>query len=112
MLRRSDRALLEQVQAFQADIAFIVGRHGSIEDALADIEGQYSLMLCLSQIGELIGKVSDEDLRSRLPVRMAAGLRNIIVHNYQGIDVRVVASTIEVSLPELSILVDKILSED
>ncbi len=53
MSLKSDTARLEQILVYIADIDKIVSRHKSIANTLNDIEGQYAIMLCLSQIGEL-----------------------------------------------------------
>ena len=44
------------------------------------------MMLCLSQIGELLGKIESLGIVDQLPVRLETGLRNVIIHNYDGID--------------------------
>ena len=90
MSLKSDTAKLEQVIAYIDDIIEIVSRHENIVRTLDDIEGQYAVMLCLSQIGELLGKIESVSIIKRLPVRLATGLRNTISHNYDGIDLTIV----------------------
>jgi uncharacterized protein with HEPN domain len=111
MSRRADLARLERLESYISDIFTIVERHGSIADTLNDLEGQYAIMLCLTQIGEQIGKIEDPDFVSQLPVRMAAGLRNIIVHNYEGVELTIIGNTVRDSLPELRTTIRKILEE-
>lgn len=101
MSRKADLARLERLDSYINDIFSIVDRHGSIADTLDDLEGQYAVMLCLTQIGEQIGKIEDPDFVLQLPVRMAAGLRNIIVHDYEGVELTIIANTVRDSLPEL-----------
>lgn len=101
MSPESDRPRLETILKYIDDIERIIQRHESIEKALLDIEGQYALMLCFIQIGELLNKIKSEEYKAMLPVKFAVGLRNIIVHNYDGIDVQIVKNTIVKSLPEL-----------
>lgn len=43
-------------------------------------------MMCLVQIGEIIQKIENIEIRSKLPIRETGGFRNLIVHNYEGID--------------------------
>jgi uncharacterized protein with HEPN domain len=101
MSRKTDMARLDRVLSFIADIEEIVGRHGSIDATLGDKEGQYALMLCLGQIGELLGKVESVDLIEKLPVRMAQALRNIIVHDYEGLEFAIIRKLLQDSLPSL-----------
>lgn len=112
MSRSSDIARLEQVLVYLDDIRAIVKRHKTVALTLSDKEGQYAVLLCLSQIGELLGKVESPELRGALPIKMAIGLRNIIVHNYEGVDMNIVANTIEESLPGLKSTVAGILQEE
>ncbi len=108
---RSDTAKLEQILSCITDISEIINRHGEIVDTLNDMEGKYAVMLCLSQIGELLGKIESNDIAAKLPVRPAIGLRNIITHNYDGIDLVIVENTIRNQIPELKDLNVSILGD-
>lgn len=112
MSRKADFARLEGIVGYVDDIFAIVGRHGSITNTLNDMEGQYAVMLCLTQIGELLGKVQEPELASQLPVRMAGGLRNIIVHDYEGVEMTIIGNTIRESLPELRLTVQALLDAE
>ena len=101
MSLRSDTARLEQIFVYIADIAEIISRHETIVKTLNDLEGQYAVMLCLSQIGELLGKIETPGFIDKLPVRVATGLRNIINHDYDGIDLTIVENTVSHDIPEL-----------
>jgi uncharacterized protein with HEPN domain len=71
MSRKADLARLEQVLTYIDDVAEIVKRHKTAERTLKDKEGQYAVLLCLTQIGELLGKISTPEFVERLPVRLA-----------------------------------------
>lgn len=102
MSRKSDLARLESIIMYIDDIHEIIKRHSqSISKTLEDKEGQYAIMMCLVQIGELVSKIEDPDISSKLPVKLASGLRNIIVHDYEGVDPVIVVSTVNESLPGL-----------
>lgn len=101
MSTKSDTARLEQVVAYIDDINEIIFRHKNVINTLNDLEGQYAVMLCLSQIGELLGKIESGDIAEQLPVRFAVGLRNIISHDYDGIDLTIVETTLLHDIPEL-----------
>jgi uncharacterized protein with HEPN domain len=59
------------------------------------------VMMCLVQIGELLGKIESPKLREKLPVQLAANMRNVIVHNYEGVDKQIIRLTVLESLPRL-----------
>lgn len=101
MSLKSDTARLEQILLYIDDISKIVTRHKTIIRTLEDIEGQYAVMLCLSQIGELLGKIETTDFIDKLPMRVATGLRNIINHDYDGINLTIVENTVLHNIPEL-----------
>ena len=98
---KSDTARLEQVLEYIDDITRIVFRHENIVRTLEDLEGQYAVRLCLSQIGELLGKIETRYFVEKLPVRVAAGLRNIINHDYDGINLTIVENTVTDDIPQL-----------
>ena len=111
MSLKSDTARLEQILAYIADIMEIVSRHKTIVKTLNDLEGQYAIMLCLSQVGELLGKIESTDIADRLPVRMATGLRNVISHNYDGVDLTIIENTVIKDIPELKNTIISILHD-
>ena len=111
MSLKSDTARLEQILAYIDDIDEIISRHKTIVKTLNDLEGQYAVMLCLSQVGELLGKIESPDIANHLPVRLAIGLRNVISHNYDGIDLTIVENTVIHNIPELKKTITSILHD-
>jgi uncharacterized protein with HEPN domain len=57
----------------------------------------------LSQLGELANKVDEEfeQKHTDIPWRQVYGLRNRIVHDYEGVNLKLVWEIIEIDLPEL-----------
>ncbi len=57
----------------------------------------------LSQIGELSNKVDEEfeEQNPQIPWRQLYGLRNRIVHDYEGVNLKLVWEIIRTDLPEL-----------
>ncbi len=57
----------------------------------------------LSQLGELANKVDSEfrQIHSHIPWRQIYGLRNRIVHDYEGVNLKLVWEIIADDLPEL-----------
>ena len=61
-------------------------------------------------IGEISKRVSN-DLKNTyydIPWREMAGMRDKLIHDYMGVDLDVVWTTIEVDIPRLSVLLKKI----
>lgn len=86
MSKKSDIAKVEKIYKYILDIEKIVAKHKTIDKTIDDLEGQYAVMMCLVQIGEHLGKIETEEIRILLPVREANDFRNIIVHNYDGLE--------------------------
>lgn len=109
MSLKSDQARLEYILKMIQDIALVSGRHGGVREALKDTEGHHALMMCCLQIGETLNRIQDPVVRENLPVALAYGLRNIIAHNYLGINPEVIAITIEKDIPDLQVAINKML---
>jgi uncharacterized protein with HEPN domain len=101
MSKRSDLAKVELILKYISDIQKIIERHGSIDKALDDYEGEYALMMCLAQIGEAVNKISEPEILSKIPVSKISGMRNRIVHGYEDIDKIIIAEVLTVHLPDL-----------
>ena len=59
--------------------------------------------VCLIQIGELAGKLSDEarEISKDIPWKQIRGLRNVCAHNYGNLSLESVWVTISEDLPAL-----------
>ena len=75
---------------------------------------QRASVLSLIIIGEETSKVS-KDLKlkyTNIPWKLISGIRNKMVHNYDGIDTAIVWKTIRDDIPQLKIQIEKILFEE
>ena len=88
------RAYAEQAMQFKADMNF--------ETFSKDAKTMSACVFNLSQIGELAGRLEDEFIEenSHIPWRKMIGMRNRIVHDYEGIRINIVWDVIVDSLPE------------
>ena len=109
MFKRSDLARLELILKDIRDIQIIVGKHGTIDNTLSDTEGGYAIMMCITQIGEAVNKIEDENILAELPASKITGLRNRIVHGYEDIDSKIISETIKTHIPDLKIVVESFL---
>ena len=74
----------------------------SYEDFLTDKKTQSAVIMQLEVVGELAKRVSEE-IRSDIdvPWKQMAGLRNLVAHNYFGLDLKIVWRTVSESAPEV-----------
>lgn len=85
----------------------------SVEDYREDLAYRDACSLCVAQIGELIGGIS-EDLKERnqdIEWSRIKGLRNIIDHNYGSIKTDLMWMVLTVRIPELKSRCSSIVEE-
>jgi uncharacterized protein with HEPN domain len=101
-LTSRDLGYLEDIRLHANDALAIANRIGR-ESFLADRTMQHAVIRCLTVIGEAANRVSVE-MRETLPDIAwgeAVGLRNVLVHEYQRIDLSRVWTIVETDLPPL-----------
>jgi uncharacterized protein with HEPN domain len=101
-LTSRDLGYLEDMRLHAADALAIAHRIGR-ETFLADRTMQHAVIRCLTVIGEAANRVS-ADTQNALPEIAwgeAVGLRNVLVHEYQRIDLARVWTIVEDDLPPL-----------
>ncbi|MDE6601413.1 MAG: DUF86 domain-containing protein [Lachnospiraceae bacterium] len=59
--------------------------------------------MCIIQIGELVGRLSDEFLEEneQIPWRAIKGMRNLHAHDYERVDLDIVWNTLTEDIPDL-----------
>jgi uncharacterized protein with HEPN domain len=85
----------------------------SLEAFSKDRKTRDAVLYNLQVVGEAIKKVPEE-VRSRHPDiewKKIAGLRDILVHEYFGIDVDIVWDVVANKLPDLKLQIEKILAD-
>ena len=101
---KRDLEILRKIVKYCDDIEYFVQLYGSDESDFCDnLSLQYGCVFSLSQVGEHVKKLSSEFIEDQQQTdwRGIAGLRNLIVHNYEGVDVLRVRSTILNKVPAL-----------
>ncbi|MDI3548709.1 MAG: hypothetical protein PWR10_2361 [Halanaerobiales bacterium] len=68
----------------------------------------------LEIIGEAAGNISDDikNKYSNIPWRRMIGLRNIVIHDYFGVDLNIIWEIIKVNLPETKPLINKVMDNE
>ena len=80
------------------------------EQFCADTKLVEACVFNLSQMGELSNRVDEEFAKERadIPWRYLYGLRNRIVHDYEGVNLKLIWQIIEEDLPQLKESLKKI----
>ena len=104
-LSERDLHILERIQAYCEDIFETVNRFGdSYEAFCSDKAYRNACALCILQIGELAGHLSEEfrAQHAQMPWNEIKAMRNIVAHAYGSISVQMTWETIEQDIPALS----------
>ena len=74
-----------------------------LDDFLASNEKQYAVIRALEIIGEAAAQIPTEIrvLYPAIPWREMVGMRNVVIHNYSGVDETVIWRTVQDDLPPL-----------
>lgn len=108
-----DRAYLVDIrEAALLAVQYVSGK--TYDDFLADTQCQDAVIRRIALIGEAARRVSEETRREhpRFPWREMVSMRNLVIHEYDEIDLAVVWDTVNKSLPELMTLLDDLLPAD
>ena len=82
-----------------------IARFGdSVETLRVDNIYKNATAMCVLQIGELVGNLSDDFISSHteMPWKQIKGMRNIAAHGYEKFDIDVLWQTLKSDLPDLA----------
>ena len=67
--------------------------------------------MCIIQIGELVGRLSDEFIEEHndVPWHAIKAMRNLHAHDYERVDLEIVWDTLTNEIPELKETIEKML---
>ena len=99
-----DEIILKKIIQYSEEIAETITRFELTQDKFSgDFIAKNAISMCILQIGELVGKLSDEfkNRNSKMPWRDIKAMRNIAAHNYGEIDVDILWETATNDIPLL-----------
>ena len=114
-MKQADVTLLKKMIGYCDDITAMVQRFGADEAVYRkDRAYQYATSMCILQIGELAGRLSDEGKAAspEIPWRLIRGMRNIYAHNYEKAEPRILWQTITEDIPALRGQIQGILEKE
>ena len=99
-----DLSILEHIVVYCEQIEQTIARFGD-DYAVFQTDPIYrnASALCILQIGELVGKLSDEfrAAHSEIPWRQIKAMRNIVAHSYGTVDAETTWEVITSDIPDL-----------
>ena len=101
-----DRAyLLDITEAASLALSYV--RELTIDDFLQDIQCQDAVIRRIEIIGEAAKRVSVQtrDMHPEVPWATMIGMRNLMIHDYDDVDMDIVWDTVHRDLPELLALI-------
>ena len=110
----NDAKVLKQIVKYCEGIENAMERFGSDEeDFLDDIEYQYTCSFCITQIGEMVKRLSAKttERHQEVPWSKIAGMRDVIAHEYGNVNLNIVWITANERVPTLKSTCEEILRE-
>ena len=91
-----DEIVLKKIIQYTDEISETISRFNLTQDSFTeDFVARNAISMCILQIGELVGKLSEEfkTHNNAMPWREIKAMRNIAVHNYGEIDIDILWET-------------------
>lgn len=112
MNQRDRASILDIVQAAQRAQSF--AQNMTWETFAVDFKTQSAVLYQIAIVGEAVKRLSPE-LRSQhpnIPWAAMAGMRDKLIHDYEGVDVERVWLTLQSSIPDLLQAINSLLAQD
>lgn len=111
-MQRDQAYFLDIRDAARLVIDYVSGK--TYQDFLADVQCQDAVIRRIALIGEAARRISEEthQLYPQFPWREMIGMRNLVIHEYDEIDLAIIWDSANKSLRELLILLDPVIIEE
>jgi uncharacterized protein with HEPN domain len=99
-----DKEVILKMMKYCNDINLLMKRYNSdFEVYKIYISFQYSCNMCIIQIGELVGRLSEDfiEAHSQIPWYAIKAMRNLHAHDYERVDLDIVWNTLTEEVPDL-----------
>lgn len=99
-----DEIVLKKIIQYADEISETISRFNLTQDSFTDdFVARNAISMCILQIGELVGKLSEEfkAQNNAMPWREIKAMRNIAAHNYGEIDIDILWETATCDIPDL-----------
>ncbi len=97
--------VIDDIQNFTENISF--------KDLENDKKTLYAVIRCLEILGEAVKKIP-KNVKERypdIPWKNMAGMKDVLIHDYFGVDVETVWLTVNEKIPHIKPIVEKMLKE-
>lgn len=103
--------MLDMLNAAKKALEYVKGK--SIDQFISDTQCQDAVIRRLEILGEVANRVSEEFRQSNtsLPWRSMVSMRNVVIHEYDGVDLNIIWNTVIHKLPEVVAELEKVLGE-
>ncbi len=101
---KDDSYVISKMIRYCDDIMQILDEYDHSYEKYRDcITFQYACNMCIIQIGELVGRLSDDfiDKHSDIPWHQIKAMRNLYAHDYENIKLKIVWDTLTTDIPDL-----------
>ena len=114
-MTQPDRQRIQHIRDYCEEIRKTIERYG---DGFAvfdqDADYQRSIAFSILQIGELVGKLTDEfrEQHPAVPWRQIKAMRNIVAHSYGTVDPEITWEIITDEIPQLKAYCEQIIAAE
>jgi len=111
-MSRDDQYLLDILEAAKLALSYVSGQ--TLHEFLNDTECQDAVIRRFEIIGEAARRTSQEtrERLSQLPWSEMTGMRNLLIHEYDGVDLTIVWHAVQHNLPPLISELERIFSSE
>lgn len=97
--------VIDDIQCFTENL--------SLKDLESDKKTLYAVIRCLEILGEAVKKIPKnvKEIYPDIPWKDMAGMRDVLIHDYFGVDVETVWLTVNEKIPHIKPIVEKMLKE-
>ena len=103
-MRDRDAAIMSKIVQYAEEICGTITRFDlDLEKFSSDYVAKNAIAMCILQVGELVGKLTDEfkATHAGMPWRDIVSMRNRTAHAYSSMDVEFIWKTAVLRIPEL-----------